>query len=294
MFGYIKCFKPELKMWEYDLYKSVYCGLCKEMGRLYGPFARLTLSYDFSFLALLHMAVDEDNSKIKFKNQRCPANFFKRKSCCIDNYALEYSSDIAMLMLFYKVKDNINDDNIIKSIPYRMIYPIAKVAQNKADKKLHYINDIIFNNMKKQSELEANGCDSVDMICEPSANSLAKIFENLSCDISQKKVLNRLGFLIGRWVYLIDAVDDYFDDKKNNSYNIFIQKYDDIIKSREDLIEKATPSLNMTLGEISIIYNLLNINKFKSILDNIIFLGIPKVQEDILKGYKNNNKTNNS
>lgn len=57
MFGYIRPFQPELRMKEYEAYKSVYCGLCKELGRRYGIFARFTLSYDFTFLAILSMAV---------------------------------------------------------------------------------------------------------------------------------------------------------------------------------------------------------------------------------------------
>ena len=30
MFGYVRPFKPELRMKEYEAYKAVYCGLCKE------------------------------------------------------------------------------------------------------------------------------------------------------------------------------------------------------------------------------------------------------------------------
>ena len=58
MFGYIRPAKGDLKVKEFELYRSIYCGLCKQLGRAYGPFARMTLSYDFAFLSLLHMEVN--------------------------------------------------------------------------------------------------------------------------------------------------------------------------------------------------------------------------------------------
>ena len=53
MFGYIKPDIPELKMKENELYKAVYCGLCKTMGKCTGCASQLTLNYDFAFLAML-------------------------------------------------------------------------------------------------------------------------------------------------------------------------------------------------------------------------------------------------
>jgi hypothetical protein len=64
VFGYIKPFKPELKFKEFDLYKAYYCGLCKAMGKKYGFLSRLTLSYDFTFIALLIDALDNNNAYI--------------------------------------------------------------------------------------------------------------------------------------------------------------------------------------------------------------------------------------
>jgi len=57
LFGYIRTFKPEMKVKEFDTYKAVYCGLCKQLGKVYGPFARLTLSYDFTFLSLISLGL---------------------------------------------------------------------------------------------------------------------------------------------------------------------------------------------------------------------------------------------
>ena len=53
MFGYVRPFKGEMLVKEYDAYKGVYCGLCKALGDHYGVLARFALSYDCTFYALL-------------------------------------------------------------------------------------------------------------------------------------------------------------------------------------------------------------------------------------------------
>ena len=57
MFGYVRLFKPNITMGEYEQYKGIYCTLCKRLGKRYGVASRFTLSYDMTFLALLEMAL---------------------------------------------------------------------------------------------------------------------------------------------------------------------------------------------------------------------------------------------
>ena len=51
MFGYIKPLTPELRIREHECYRAYYCGLCRAMGKCTGQCSRMTLSYDFVFLA---------------------------------------------------------------------------------------------------------------------------------------------------------------------------------------------------------------------------------------------------
>ena len=56
MFGYVKTDKPEMKIKEYEAYRGLYCSLCKAMGKHFGVFSRLTLSYDITFLVLARLS----------------------------------------------------------------------------------------------------------------------------------------------------------------------------------------------------------------------------------------------
>ena len=52
MFGYVRIYKPELKIKDYEIYKAAYCSVCRALGRHYGVIARGLLSYDATFLFL--------------------------------------------------------------------------------------------------------------------------------------------------------------------------------------------------------------------------------------------------
>ena len=114
MFGYVKVCKPELKIKEFEFYKAVYCSLCKQLGKEYGPLARLTLNYDFTFLALLSMALDDENYTACRK--RCTCNPLKKCNYICEKEQLSFPSGAAMIMLYYKLLDNIADEKGFKKL----------------------------------------------------------------------------------------------------------------------------------------------------------------------------------
>ena len=108
MFGYIRAAKPELNVRELELYKAVYCTLCKKLGKNYGILSRFTLSYDFTFLALLKLGMTDGCER--FERKRCAFNPLKKCNYCCNDSAMEMPSAAAMIMLYYKILDNIADE----------------------------------------------------------------------------------------------------------------------------------------------------------------------------------------
>lgn len=129
MFGYVRPFKPELKINEFDTYKGMYCGLCKQLGRDYGLLARMTLSYDFAFLAMLSMGTHGE--RVQFKRETCIAHPFTKRPCMCANDDLSYVAACAMMMLYYKWKDNIADSGFSNAavtgcLVLRSVVPIKR------------------------------------------------------------------------------------------------------------------------------------------------------------------------
>ena len=107
MFGYIKTCTPQLRLCEWEAYRGIYCGLCRTLGRRFGPLARLTLSYDFTFYATLEMALREEVPE--FRRRSCGVNPLRRCRHCEENEALNRAADMAILSLWYKAADTIAD-----------------------------------------------------------------------------------------------------------------------------------------------------------------------------------------
>lgn len=289
MFGYVRPFKPELKINEFDTYKGIYCGLCKELGREYGQLFRLTLSYDFAFLAMLSLSVHE--SGVRFQRQTCIAHPFRKKPCLRCCGDLSFVAACAVAMLYYKWRDNLTDSFFLKRLFYYVIGFPAIRAYRKSVRNYPVLKSIMEETIAKQQEVERITDCSVDRASEASSRALALIFEELSEDVTQKKVLHRFGFLLGRWIYLVDALDDFKEDQKRGSFNPFLIWAKTNVVSTEGMEaavkQHAENLINVTHAEMGLAYELIERKRYQSILDNILYLGLPSVKKQVLSNRRN-------
>ncbi len=270
MFGYVRAAKPEMKVKEFESYKAVYCSLCKQLGKSYGILSRFTLSYDFTFLAVLNMALKDGCCEVERK--RCVFNPLKKCNFCKETDDLNMPSAAAMIMIYYKLKDNIADEKGFKKLGYYMLLPTMSRAHKKAAKNYPTIEAIVSEYIKEQTAVEKEGCTSLDKAADPTAKALSQILSLCSESPSQKRVLERLGYCIGRYIYIIDAACDLERDIKTDSYNPL--KADVTENINEYLKERAVPQLYFCANEAARAFELLEIKKFKTILGNIIYLGL--------------------
>ncbi len=268
MFGYVRACKPEMRIKEFEMYKAVYCSLCKELGKAYGPFARLTLSYDFAFLGILAMSLKKDGCTLSKK--MCTCNPLKKCQYLDDRDDLRMPAAAAMIMLYYKLLDNIEDEKGIKRLGYRIVKGIYSKAHKKAAKQYPEIEEIFAEYIKAQSLLEKENCQSPDKAADPTAKALGAVFELCSEDELEKRVLSRMGYCIGRYIYLLDAAADLPDDIKKGNYNPLKSTAED-----KDYIKNIiVPQLYIAAAEAAKAFELLDCKKLKNILDNIIYLGL--------------------
>ncbi len=277
MFGYIRAAKPEMRIKEFEMYKTVYCSLCKELGKNYGILARFTLNYDFTFLALLSMSLNENCCGIK--KGVCTCNPLKKCNYLKDMSELKMPAAVGMILLYYKILDNISDEKGFKRFGYRLIKPLFSSAYKKAARQYPQIDKIASEFIENQKQVEAQSTDSLDRAAEPTAICMSKLFEGLSDDNMTKRCLNRLGYSIGRYIYILDAAVDLEEDIKCGRYNPLSKISDNPVLNKEYI----SPQLNICIGEAAKAYELIDIKKFKNILDNLIYLGL---QETFIKELK--------
>ena len=130
MFGYVRIYKPELKVGEYEQYQGVYCSLCKQLGKSCGQTARLSLSYDLTFFALFRMALDDGCPR--FERGRCFLHPVKKRPCCASNDHIRFAADASALLTYYKLRDNIQDSGPVRRTALHAIQPPVALSRRRA------------------------------------------------------------------------------------------------------------------------------------------------------------------
>ena len=269
MLGFVKAYKPEMKMKDYEIYKGVYCSLCKALGKHYGVFSRMILSYDFTFLAILLLSLNENC--VGFKPSHCSFNPFKKCACCdVLSDELKMSAAGGVIISYYKLLDDISDEKFLKKLRSLAVIPFLALPHKKAAKDFPEIEEIVKNTMAQQLSLEKENCKSIDAAAEPTAKAMEKIFSLISKDNTD---LQRMGYCLGKYVYSIDAAADIEEDIKDGRYNPLI-----IDSMTEEQIKTAKENmqgiLNYCVSEMIESYKKLPVRRFKEILENILYDGM--------------------
>lgn len=261
MFGYITINKEELKIKDYNKYQSYYCGVCRSLKNNYGFSGQLTLTYDMTFLGILLSALYEDETESV--RRRCVPHPVKPHEE-ISNIYTDYAAAMNILLTYYKLKDNWEDEHSVKSNTFAGILRKAyKKAYNEFPRQAQVIEECI----RKQQEYEKDNEQSVDNVSLPTATMLAEIFDMKQDEWSAP--LRRMGFFMGKYIYILDAYDDLDKDIKKNNYNPLIAH-----KDEAEFKDNCERMLIMVAAECSKAFEQLPILENADILRNIIYSGI--------------------
>jgi hypothetical protein len=271
MFGYVKINKMDLTFREYEHYRGYYCGLCKCLKDNHGEISRLSLNYDITFLVLILTSVYRPKSTII--EEGCITNPFKKKKKII-NEITEYAASMNVLLAYYKLEDNLKDDNKLKDkVAYTMYKGKLKSAYEKYPKKAEFIKEqleILYN-------LEKAKNTNIDLVSNTFGNLMSEIFAYKQDE--NENELRRIGFNIGKYIYLLDAYEDLDKDYNNGSYNPFI----DYIDRKEELKLRVDKLISMSLGMVGKGIDNLNLKMNTSIIENIVYSGVYLRYQNILE-----------
>lgn len=289
MFGYVRPYKPELLVREYAQYKAVYCQLCRVLGQEYGPLARFALSYDCAFYALTALSLGRE--QVEERRGRCVCN--PLKACTYlpsPGESYQKAAALCVLLTYHKLRDDLMDDGFWKSLGSRLLLPLVSRKAKKAAGRYPFMARAVEQAMEeqRQAELAESG---VDQCAEPTAKLLETLFGELAgCGETSKQrpALERFGYFLGRWVYLMDAADDLREDLKSGSFNPFIRRLglegktlltDEERKAAETACNET---LNATAAQLGLALNLLDLGGFGPVIENVARKGLPEVQREIL------------
>ena len=274
MFGYVKPVVSEMLVREHEFYKATYCGICRAMKKHTGALSNITLSYDSVFLALVRMLYIPDGD-FKAEERRCIAHPMKKKPMLKENSALEYTAKAFAILTYYKIKDDLQDEEGFKKIGVSLARPISSSANKKAG--LDSLEALVSDRLDKITSLERAGCESVDTPASLFGELLGEIFAYGLTD-KEKLVPYQVGYHLGRFIYSADAAEDYEKDKKSGSYNPYVLIYGGEALTYENR-QSIKCGLLLECKKLEAAVNLLPFGKratIENIINNIIYLGLVK------------------
>ena len=260
MFGYVTASGKELTKAQQDRYGSVYCGICRAIRDQSGQIARLGLSYDMAFLALVLMSLYEPE-EVSGRNS-CAMHPLKRRTW-VDNQYIRYSADMNVALAYYNCLDDWQDDGKVS----------AKAMAKVLEKRLPAIEErwprqcaAIRDCLTRLGNLEKENCGNPDLPAGVFGDLMGELFvfeEDLWAT-----TLRQMGQALGRFVYLLDAALDYDKDRRKGKYNPYLA-----MGTGKDWA-KWEDYLVLTMGRCTAHYEKLPLVQDKALLDNILYSGV--------------------
>ena len=260
MFGYVVANMKDLDKLRQERYGGVYCGICLRMKEQASQIARLGLSYDMAFLALLLMSLYEPEETSG--PLRCAAHPLRRRQW-FDNEYIRYAADMNVALAYYHFLDDWNDDG--KRSAKWLASAFGKTLPDIEAKYPRQCR-VIADSIAALSELEKANCPNPDQPAHEFGRLLGELFvyrEDL-----WSPILRQMGDALGRFIYLADAAVDYTADKRKGKYNPYVA-----MGSEEDW-NRWDEYLVLTMGRCAEFYEKLPLVQDKDILDNILYSGV--------------------
>ena len=280
MFGYVRTYPSELRLRDYECYRAYYCGLCRTMGKCTGQCSRLTLSYDFVFLAAVRCSLAGEKPDVK--RFRCLLHPFRRRKLVRKSPQLSYCADASALLAAAKISDDLADERGVRRVRafFRRLF-LARAAR-RARKRHPELADEIAAHLRRLREIEQDASiQSADAPAEVFGALLSAIFSN-GLSSASARIAAEIGDAVGRWIYLADAADDLAADAKKGRCNPLLRLFGSEPTPADWNAVRTGLAANLSRAQRA--FELMGdfpCPELREILANVLYLGLPKTAEKL-------------
>ena len=263
MFGYININQKELSEESKKIYQAYYCGLCQKLKTNCGTKGQMLLSYDLTFLIVLLTGLYElENTETEFI---CTLHPTKKRTAYI-NEATEYAADMNLILAYQNLLDDWKDE---KSYTKKAFVKILDKDYTRVVSKYPRQVRALEEFMRKTAEAEKNKETNLDLVAGLTGEMLGEIM----CwrEDEWQEEMRTLGFYMGKFIYLMDAYEDYEADQKKNCYNplVYMEKEND-----QEFDTFCKLLLTSMMSECAKSFERLPILLHADILRNILYSGV--------------------
>lgn len=261
MFGYVTVCEPELKVKDLKKYRAYYCGLCRTLKEDYGFMGQMTLTYDMTFAVILLSSLYETIAK--HEEHRCKVHPMKRQHM-LRNEITSYAAAMNVLLAYYHMEDDWQDDHKVSSL---MTKSLIQGKAKKIIEKYPRQSEIIRKSLKELGECEQENSMDIDRAAGCFGRLMAELF--IWKEDIWEKTLRKMGFYLGKFIYLMDAYEDLPEDRKKNRYNPLKE-----LEKRPDYEAQMEQILRMMIAESTVRFEQLPCLVDVDILRNILYDGV--------------------
>lgn len=280
MFGYITVNKEELKLREWKEYHAYYCGLCKALKKEAGTNAKLTLTYDMTFLILVLTGLYEP--ELTCYRQRCAVHMGRQEEICENEYSF-YAADMNVLLSYYNLLDDWEDE---KKVGKLVLAKSLEKSYQRIAKKYSRQNQAILQYLERLKQCESSRERNPDLPAGYTGELLGEIF--LYKRDEWQESLYQMGYHLGKFIYLMDAYEDLEKDKKLGNYNPFSLYFVEKKLGENEREQTCYQILRMIIAEAAKEFERLPILKNSEIIRNILYSGVwmnyERIRQQRLKG----------
>ena len=278
MLGVMMVRKEEMKFREYDRYRGYYCGLCRAIGKRCGSVCRLALSFEMTFLAMLHTSLYEPETAADMR--RCPLHPVSKR-LMLANEALDYAADLSALISYYDLHDGWEDERRVDRLAESAL---LKKAAKRAGERLPRQKDAVERYVKALHEVEERNDQNLDAAANLTGEMLAELYV-MREDVYARD-LRELGYYLGKFIYLCDCFEDIERDIKKNNYNPLLSR-----SSGETFDADCEQMLSDMMARAALAFERLPLLEDAEIMRNILYSGVWLRVENALARRKAKEKT---
>ena len=285
MNGRMRPYLPELTIRDYNTYLRYLRGVRRQLYEEYGFYACHLLRTNGVLFAILSDSLAGREATCQRK--RVPGTLVWRKLMC-QTQGIRLAAQVEVLLGWHSLQDRkYSELNFSKRVQrafdrlfLRRSYERA-VEANPALERL-------FGQEREQAVVQMNlSARSYTMAAEPMSNIYGALYSTLATsDVDQRQRMWCIGSGIGRIFYLLDKAERFEADQRNGRYNVFVANE---LKGQAAAVENARRQALAAANDLMRVYGMLDIKLNRSLLDNIMRLGLHHAVDPLETGLEKEN-----
>lgn len=263
MFGYININQKEMTDENRKAYQAYYCGLCRKLKTNCGAKGQMLLNYDMTFLVVLLTGLYElENEESEIT---CALHPTKKRNVWI-NQATGYAADMNLILAYHNLIDDWKDEKAYtKKAFVKMLDKDYTRIMSKYPRQVQAVETF----MKRTEEVERNNETNLDAVAGLTGEMLGEVFCWREDEWAEE--LRTLGFYMGKFIYIMDAYEDYEADLLKNEYNPLTFMLSESVQDMDTLCKLLLTSM---MSECAKSFERLPILLHADILRNVLYSGV--------------------